>query len=139
MISTTSFLTWTLLNTGCLALGALVVRRVAVARFGTLPPISGRQSAFMALMAVLVGAQMALLGAQLTSGAPISPLTRLLSGLIVLLLGVSNLYRAKKHGPTYPSQRMLGAICVVLGAFLLVISGYSYAISLGTAASWTVR
>jgi hypothetical protein len=138
-MSTPSFLAWMLLNTGCLALGAVVVRRLAVARYGALPPISGLQSAFMALMAVLAGAQMAFLGAQLTSGAPISPVARLLSGFIVLLLGVSNLYRARKHGKTYPSQRMLGALCLALGVLLVVIAGYSYAISLGTAGSWSLR
>jgi hypothetical protein len=138
VMSTPSFLAWTLLNAGCFALCALVIRRVAVAKYGILPPISGMQSAFMALMAVLLGAQLALLGGEMASNAPSSPLTRLLSGAIVSLIGVSNLYRARKHGETYPSQRTLGAICLALGAVLLVIAGYSYAISLGTAASWSV-
>ena len=138
-MSPPSFLAWTLLNAGCLALCALVVRRLAVAKYGILPPISGIQSAFTALMTVLLSAQLTLLGSEMASNAPASPLTRLLSGAIVSLIGVSNLYRARKHGETYPSQRTLGAVCLALGAVLLAIAGYSYAISLGTAGSWSLR
>ncbi len=138
MMSTSLFLAMTLLNAAGLALGALVVRRLATARYGALPPISRMQSGFMALMGALVAAQMTLLGTQLISGAPISPLTDLLGGAIVLLLGVSNIYRARKHGEIYPSQRTLGFACLAGGTALLVIGGYRYAISLGTAGSWSL-
>lgn len=134
-----SLLVWTLLLSGLMAFFLLVVRRLAVARYGSLPPIGAPQSAFMALMTILASAELVLLWADIFGGAHLSPVTRLLNGLIVVLIGVSNLYQTRTMRARYPSQRKLGALCLALGAVQLAIGGYSYAISLGTAASWSLR
>lgn len=120
-MSTPIFLTWSLLTSGVFALLGLFVRRRAVAKHGTLPPLTGVQSAIMAAMIFLLGAQVTAFGSRTLTDTPSSSLTTPLSGALVALVGLNGLYGMRKDGETFRWQRRLSWFNLVAGASMLVL------------------
>jgi len=124
-MSTHTFLAWSLLTTGILAALAFAARRRAVARHGALPPLTGVQSAIMAAMVFLLGAQVTAIATAITSATgfetPISPLSMPIGGALVALLGVNGLYTLHKDGETFRWQRQLSIFNLAAGTLLLVL------------------
>jgi hypothetical protein len=122
VMSTPVFLAWSLLASGVFASLALFARRRAVAKHGPLPPLNGVQSAIMAAMIFLLGAQVTALVGTGGFNAPLSPLSMPLTGAIVALIGMSGLYNLRKDGETYSWQRRLSLFNLGLGTLMLALA-----------------
>jgi len=120
-MSTGPFLTWTLLTSGVFALLGIAARRYAVARHGTLPPLTGVQSAIFAALVFLLGAQVTTFVSKGGFGTPSSPLSMPIAGAMAAVVGLSTLYNLKKDGGSFRWQRSMGLFNLIVGALILVL------------------
>jgi len=129
-MSTPIFLAWWLAATAVAALLFFLLDRLrspARREFGRLEPISQ-----IAMFVSFGGYTVALM-----PGAP--AWTAFLTATPLLALGLVQLVNARKDPASYPSQPGLSYLLIAIGSLALAREGYHYAISLGTAASWSVR
>jgi len=129
-MSTPVFLAWSLAATLVAALLFFLLdrlRRPERREFVRLEPIS-----LMVMFAAF--------GAYTVTLMPDAPAwTRLLAGSPFLALGLVQLVNARRHPASYPYQPSLAYLIIAIGAVAFALEAYRYAISLGTAASWSVR
>jgi hypothetical protein len=120
-MSTLPFLARSLLASALFVLSVLLVRRVAVAKYGVLPPPTTVQLGFMVVMSLLLGAQVTAWSGGIAGDAALSRWAGLLSGATLTTLSVYNLHRIRKPDTGMPLEPLLSKICLGIGTLMMLI------------------
>jgi hypothetical protein len=119
-MSTPTFLAWSLLASGIFALFAFAARRLAIMKYGTLPPLAGSLRVSMFFLSLLLGGSVTKLVCDLTD-MPRPAWTRVLFGTLFVALGVTYRNKDTLDGTGFASSRVLGNLWLVMGAVLLAV------------------
>lgn len=135
-MSTSTFLAWSLIAAGAFALLYFVLERYV--HKPEYRVTGGLKRTTTALALIFYGGVIARSVFRLFFSVQVPEWTQLLSSAVPLVLGLFFVITAQGDDAK-TATRIFGGILIAIGVLQLAFEGYRYAISLGTAASWSVR